>query len=66
MDIHQTGARMDIFRNPAKVFERMLSIGKESIANGADFPPTAQQRLVFNKLKDKMTVIEKKYREMKL
>jgi len=64
IDIHQTGARMDIFRNPAKVFERMLSIGKESIANGADFPPTAQQRKVFKTLKEKLTAIEKAYKNI--
>ena len=61
IDIHQTGARMDIFRNPAQVFERMLSIGKESIANGADFPPTAQQKLVFGSLKEKLNKINQEY-----
>lgn len=61
-DIHQTGARMDIFRNPAQVFERMLSIGKESIANGADFPPTAQQKLVFASLKEKLNKIDEAYK----
>ena len=61
IDVHQTGARMDIFRNPARVFERLLSIGKESIANGADFPPTSQQKAVFSLLKDELKKVEQEF-----
>jgi hypothetical protein len=63
-DVHQTGARMDIFRNPAKIFERMLTIGKESIANGADFPPTSQQRTVFASLKEELKKVEQEYNQL--
>jgi hypothetical protein len=61
IDVHQTGARMDIFRNPARVFERLLSIGKESIANGADFPPTSQHKMVFSLLKEELKKVEQEY-----
>jgi hypothetical protein len=61
IDVHQTGARMDIFRNPARVFERLLSIGKESIANGADFPPTSQHKMVFALLKEELKKVEQEY-----
>lgn len=63
-DIHLTGARMDIFRNPAKILERLLSIGKESITNGADFPPTTQHRAVFNSLKDQLKKVEDQYKAL--
>jgi hypothetical protein len=57
---------MDIFRNPAQILERMLSIGKESMTNGADFPPTTQHRAVFNALKAKMKEVENEYNKLKL
>jgi hypothetical protein len=65
-DVHLTGARMDIFRNPAQILERMLSIGKESMTNGADFPPTTQHQAVFNALKAKMKEVENEYNKLKL
>jgi len=46
-DVHQTGARMDIFRNPAKILERLLAMGKEGIVSSADAPPTDQQLEVY-------------------
>jgi hypothetical protein len=64
-DVHLTGARMDIFRNPAQILERMLSIGKESMTNGADFPPTTQHRAVFNSLRMKLMKIESEYTMLK-
>jgi hypothetical protein len=65
-DVHLTGARMDIFRNPAQILERMLSIGKESMTNGADFPPTTQHQAVFNLLKAKLKEVENEYSKLKL
>lgn len=64
-DVHLTGARMDIFRNPAQILERLLTISKESQAMGADFAPTTQQKLVFAGLKQKLEKIEKEYSAMK-
>lgn len=64
-DAHLTGARMDIFRNPAQILERMLAIGKESMTNGADFPPTTQHQAVFNSLKAKMKEVESEYSKLK-
>ena len=65
-DVHLTGARMDIFRNPAKILERMLTIRKESQTYGADFPPTMQQKEVFAALKSQLEKIEKAFLQTKL
>ena len=46
-DVHATGARMDIFRNPPQVLERFLSMTKESIISSADSPPTDQHQEVY-------------------
>jgi photosystem II stability/assembly factor-like uncharacterized protein len=46
-DIHQTGARWDIFRSGAQVLERLLALGKESQVSSADAPPTDQQAEVY-------------------
>lgn len=46
-DVHATGARMDIFRNPPQVLERFLSMAKESIISSADSPPTDQHQEVY-------------------
>ena len=64
-DIHLTGARMDVFRNPAKLLERMLSITKESQTYGADFPPTQQQQQVFTALKTQLYKVEAAYKQLK-
>jgi hypothetical protein len=60
-DIHLTGARMDIFRNPAKILERLLSITKESQTMGADFAPTSQQKLVYEALNIQLEKYTKAY-----
>ncbi|MEI6189509.1 MAG: glycosyl hydrolase [Chitinophagia bacterium] len=64
-DIHLTGARMDVFRNPAKLLERMLTISKESQTYGADFAPTQQQQQVFNALKTQLYKVEAAYKQLK-
>ncbi len=53
-DVHQTGAREDIFRNPAQLLERFLTISKESVSGGADFGPTEQQQEVYDLLSDRL------------
>lgn len=60
-EIHQTGARMDVFRNPARILERMLSISKESLKMGSDFPPTEQQLAVFKQLKEQLQQVNAAY-----
>jgi len=65
-DAHLTGARMDIFRNPARVLERLLTITKESQAVGADFAPTTQQQKVFLSLKNELDKIEKEVLNLRL
>lgn len=48
LDIRQTGARQDNFRNPVQILERFLAIGKESIQSSGDHPPTDQQGQVYD------------------
>ena len=60
-DIHLTGSRMDIFRNPAKILERLLTLTKESQTMGADFPPTSQQKLVYQSLNSQLEKIATAY-----
>ncbi|HNP94522.1 MAG TPA: hypothetical protein PKJ63_02805, partial [Cyclobacteriaceae bacterium] len=60
-DVHQTGARQDIFRNPAKILERLLAIAKEGQASSADYPPTDQQREVYGLLKKRLDEVESSF-----
>ena len=62
-DVHQTGAREDIFRNPAQLLERFLTISKESISGGADFGPTEQQQEVFDLLSNRLEAAKARYRK---
>jgi len=60
-DVHATGARQDIFRNPAQLLERFLTISKESISGGSDFRPTDQHREVYSLLGDRLVAARAKY-----
>jgi hypothetical protein len=60
-DVHQTGARMDIFRNPPQVLERFLAMSKEGIVSSADSPPTDQQKEVYAVTQQQLTDVEKAY-----
>jgi hypothetical protein len=60
-DVHQTGAREDIFRNPAQLLERFLTISKESISGGSDFRPTDQHREVYSLLSGRLVTARSKY-----
>jgi hypothetical protein len=64
-DIHQTGARMDIFRNPPQVLERFLAMGKEGIVSSADSPPTDQQKEVYAITQQQLIEVEKAYNLLK-
>jgi hypothetical protein len=64
-DVHLTGARMDIFRNPARILERLLAISKESQTLGADFAPTVQQKLVYQALNNQLKKVEISYLQLK-
>jgi photosystem II stability/assembly factor-like uncharacterized protein len=48
LDIKQTGARQDNFRNPVQILERFLAISKESIQSSGDHAPTDQQGQVYD------------------
>ncbi len=64
-DIHLTGARMDIFRNPPQVLERFLAMSKEGIVSSADSPPTDQQQSVYSITQQQLQDVEKAYNLLK-
>jgi len=64
-DIHQTGARWDIFRSGAQVLERFLAMGKEGIVSSADAPPTDQQLEVYSITNQQLQDLEKAYNLLK-
>ena len=64
-DIFQTGAREDIFRNPAKLLERFLAIQKESATGSADFAPTDQDDIVYDKLNNDLIKVESDFKTLK-
>ncbi|MGE5108089.1 MAG: WD40/YVTN/BNR-like repeat-containing protein [Sphingobacteriales bacterium] len=65
-DSYQTGSRMDSFRNPVQLLERLLSISKESQVASGDYPPTDQQLQVFKKLASKLAELKAKFEKIKL
>jgi hypothetical protein len=64
-DVHQTGARMDIFRNPPQVLERLLAMGKEGIVSSADSPPSDQQQEVYAITRQQLDEVERKFSLLK-
>ena len=64
-DVFQTGAREDIFRNPAKLLERLLAIQKESAFGSADFQPTDQDVEVYTQLKSDLDNVLSDYADIK-
>jgi len=62
-DTHQTGAREDIFRSPAQLLERFLTISKEAISGGSDFRPTDQHQQVYDLLSGRLVTARAKYEE---
>lgn len=63
LDIKQTGARQDNFRNPVQVLERFLAISKEVNASG-DHAPTDQQGQVYEIQQKKLESAKKAYQEV--
>ena len=64
-DVFQTGAREDIFRNPAKLLERFLAIQKEAAVGSADFQPTDQDVEVYLQLKTDLEKVKSQYNAVK-
>lgn len=62
-DTHQTGAREDIFRSPAQLLERFLTISKEAISGGSDFRPTDQHQQVYDLLSGRLVTARAKFEE---
>jgi hypothetical protein len=57
-DVHQTGARMDIFRNAPQLLERFSAMAKEGIIYSADHAPTDQQIEVVGILQQQLTEVQ--------
>ncbi|MFM7194433.1 MAG: WD40/YVTN/BNR-like repeat-containing protein [Bacteroidota bacterium] len=64
-DVHQTGARMDIFRNPPQVLERFLSMAKESIISSADSAPTDQHQEVYTLVNQQLIEVQNQWELLK-
>jgi hypothetical protein len=64
-DVHATGARMDIFRHPPQVLERLLALAKESQIYSADAPPTDQQEEVYTLLYVQLAEVQSKFEMLK-
>lgn len=64
-DVHQTGARMDIFRNPPQVLERLFAMAKEGQISSADAPPTDQQLEVYQLVSGKLAEVQSQFELIK-
>ena len=64
-EIHQTGARFDIFRNPPQIVERLLAMAKEGQISSADAPPTDQQQEVYELLNNRLEEIKINFENLK-
>ncbi|MBI3717880.1 MAG: glycosyl hydrolase [Sphingobacteriales bacterium] len=64
-DIYQTGSRMDSFRSPVQLLERLLSISKESFVASGDHAPTNQHLQVYGKLSVKLNEVQLGYKQLK-
>ncbi|MDB5197327.1 MAG: glycosyl hydrolase repeat-containing protein [Flaviaesturariibacter sp.] len=65
IDVMQTGARWDTFRNPVQALERLLAISKEVEVDGSDFLPTSQHQQVFEIQNKIVEQVAKKFKEVK-
>lgn len=50
VDVNLTGAREDSFRNPMRLYGRFSALASDVDWRGSDFPPTVQQREVYEVL----------------
>jgi hypothetical protein len=64
-DVHQTSARMDIFRNPPQVLERLFAMAKEGQISSADAPPTDQQQEVYQLVSGRLAEIQSQFELIK-
>ncbi|HQQ83388.1 MAG TPA: hypothetical protein PK059_09345, partial [Cyclobacteriaceae bacterium] len=60
-DVNQTGARMDIFRNPPQVLERLSAISKQSVVYSTDYAPTDQDKEAYSINQQRLSDVEKAY-----
>lgn len=60
-DVHQTGARMDIFRNPPQVLERLFAMAKEGQISSADAAPTDQQMESYKEQAAKLAEVQNQF-----
>jgi photosystem II stability/assembly factor-like uncharacterized protein len=58
VDVNLTGAREDSFRNPMRLYGRMSALASDLDWRGADFPPTVQQREVYDVLTARLAEVK--------
>ncbi|MFB6273147.1 MAG: glycosyl hydrolase, partial [Salinibacter sp.] len=63
-DVHLTGAREDAFRNPNKLYSRLSALLYEVSQASDDYPPTDQQREVFDVLRERLKKARADYRRL--
>ncbi len=63
-DVNLTGAREDAFRAPMKLYGRLSALASDVFANGADFPPTQQQRETHDVLRQRLEKARQDYRTL--
>ena len=63
-DINLTGAREDAFRNPMKLYGRLLALAHEVGNSSADFKPTDQQVTVAKLLNARLRIQSQSYQNM--
>jgi len=63
-DINLTGAREDAFRNPNKLYGRILALAHELGTASADYPPTDQQAEVAKILNGRLAKQSQLYRSL--
>jgi hypothetical protein len=60
-DVNLTGAREDSFRGPMKLYGRLSALASDISGWGADFPPTEQQRQVYEVLEGRLDEAREQY-----
>jgi hypothetical protein len=60
-DVYQTGARMDIFRNPPQLLERFFAMAKEGQISSADASPTDQQIESYKELSARLAEVQNQF-----
>ncbi len=63
-DVEMTGAREDAFRSPMRLYGRLGALANDAGHDGADFPPTNQQREVHALLTERFEAARAEFRQL--